>query len=417
MVKPSEAFKAISFIIIFTLLASLNIPVYAEKTVNIPIESDEPSDGKMANDKHWVYSELTDFKQRINPCMGYQGTYSLFSEDEIEIIHKFVLNEDCLDKPINTRHWAVLLNAVLKLPDTEMEKLLDLYVYNFADGDEIAREDAVGGMVKLLSVKPFINASGTMEELEPAKALRDLPDISERHDILVRIAYCNGLLDSNTFEFFRPRDKLTYAEAISMLYRVITKYDITFDQIDKNELQEPPVPTDEKAQSVWIDKELQSYRDKLQNKLVKLKTAESILLDGRAGDDESLIYMPVTMEKWSETLKHVLEIDDEKVLQSYTYDLTMDKTVPRDIAVAGMLKLLHYKGIIEGRDASEKELSEAAAYFSDFNGAFDISKLAIAYNEGLVRGYPDRTFRPNQALTNGEALMLMLNVIDKCIGK
>jgi len=37
----------------------------------------------------------------------------------------------------------------------------------------------------------------------------------------------------------------------------------------------------------------------------------------------------------------------------------------------------------------------------------------IAYNEGLVKGYPDCTFRPKQALTNGEALLLMLNIIDK----
>jgi hypothetical protein len=413
--KLPESFRLIFCIILLAAFIIQGSPVYAENRDGSRDELNGPIEEKPIDEKHWVYNELAGFKKRVYPVAGLHSEYGGISEDEKNIIRNYILNEDYLDRPIKTGYWAALLNAVLKLPGQEKEKLLEMYVYNLATGDEITREDAVGGMVKLLTVKPYLDGSITAEEMEPAKALKDLQEISNRQNDLVRIAYCEGLLDSKTPEYFRPKEKLTVAEAISMLYKVITKYNISYDNTEKGNAQTPDITTDTKPQANWIDSRLQSYRDKLQMKLVKLKTAESILLDGRVGSGEDLLYAPVTIDKWSEVLKHVLEIEDEKILHSYTSSLVSDKTVPRDIAAAGMLKLLHYTGIIEGRDASEKERLDAVAAFSDYNDAFDTSKLAIAYNEGLVRGYPDSTFRPKQALTNGEALILMLNIIDKCM--
>lgn len=162
-----------------------------------------------------------------------------------------------------------------------------------------------------------------------------------------------------------------------------------------------------------MDTRIQQYRDRQQKNLVKLKTVESILLDGRTESDDSLLNVAVTVEKWRYALRYTLEIDDDDILDYYTIGLVEGDTVPRGVAAAGMVKLLHYTGMVKGRDASEQERLEAAAAFTDYSDAFDTSKLAIAYNEGLVKGYSDRTFRPKEALTNGEALILMLNIIGK----
>lgn len=404
-----KSLKALSlvFCIIFLWFGNYSLPAYADNNVNSCDNLHEPT-----NEKHWVYDELADFKQKIVQVVGRDSKYNGINEDEKNIIRNEVFNEDYLDQPLKVKYWAVLLKAVLKLPDENNKSLLNMYVYDLATEDEIAREDAVGGMVKLLSFKPYLKGFNTAEQLEPAKALKDLQALSDRQDILVRIAYCEGLVDSKATEFFRPKERLTVAEAISMLYKVVTKYSITYDTSGENDTQKSDVSANKITQGNWVDTELQNYRDRLQRKFVKLKTAESILLDGRVGNDESVLYEAVTVKKWSEVLKHVLEIKDDKVVHSYTYGLVKGETIPRDVAVAGMVKLLHYTGQVNGRDASEQERLEASAAFIDYTDAFDTSKLAIAYHEGLVKGYPDRTFRPKQALANAEALILMLNIID-----
>ncbi|KKM09709.1 hypothetical protein SY88_17355 [Clostridiales bacterium PH28_bin88] len=405
-----KSLKMLSLVFCAVLLAwfgNYSFPAFADSSASGYPGLREPID-----EKHWVYDELADFKQRIYPVVGRDSKYSGISEDDKNIIRNYVLNDEYLDQPIKVKYWAVILNAVLKLPDENKNSILRMYVYDLATGDEITREDAVGGMVKLLTIKPYLKGSSTAEQLEPAKALKDLQDLSDRQDTLVRIAYGEGLVDSKTIEYFRPKERLTVAEAISMLYRVVTKYNITYDITGENDTQKPDISIDGSTQENWVDTELRNYRERLQRKFVKLKTAESILLDGRNGNDESLLNQAVTVEKWSEVLKQVLEIEDEAVVHSYTSGLVVGETVPRDVAVAGMVKLLHYTGMVKGRDASERERLQATAAFTDYTDAFDTSKLAIAYHEGLVKGYPDRTFRPKQALTNGEALILMLNIID-----
>lgn len=357
--------------------------------------------------KHWVYDELAEFKQRIRPIVGGDSQYTGITEYEKNAIRDHVLNEEYLDEAIGIEDWAILLEAVLKIPTLSRENPLGMYAYGLATGNHIAREDAVGGMVKLLT-SGYLRGSGSAEELAPANALKDLNALSDRQSVLVRMAYSAGLVDSQTTEYFRPRDMLTVAEAVSMLNRVIAKFNISYDEAENNGDQQPPTP----VRISWVDDEVQQYRDRLQKKLVALKTAESILVEGPAGYDRGMSE-PVTIAKWAEAIEHTLGILDQEVIRNYTTGLVQGDTVPRGVAVAGLLKLLHYAGMLEARDASEKELLQAAAAFSDFAGAFDTSKLAIAYREGLVRGYPDGSFRPGQALTRGEALLLMLNVIER----
>ncbi|NPV70102.1 MAG: S-layer homology domain-containing protein [Firmicutes bacterium] len=390
----------------------LHVAVVAEalsSPVQVPADSPVVVTELPQKEKHWVYDELAEFKQRIVAIAGTDSQYDGISEHDKSIIRNYILNEEYLDQPIKAEYWAVLLNAVLKLPADSKERLLDMYVHDLATGDEIAREDAVGGMVKLLSLQ-YLRGYSTAEELEPAKALKDLQAVSDRQNALVRTAYSAGLVDSRTVEYFRPKERLTVAEAISMVYRVVTKYNVTYSSTGERDKQEPAVP----VRVGWVDAELQRYRERLQRKLVALKTAESILTDGRVGNDERL-NAAVSVEQWSEVLRSTLGISDQKVVHSYTFGLVQGDTVPRDVAVAGLVKLLHYTGMVRGRDASERERLAAAVAFGDYSQAFDTSKLAIAYSEGLVRGYPDHTFRPKQALTKGEALILMLSVIERCM--
>lgn len=363
-------------------------------------------------EKHWAYKELLEFRQRIDAIVGTQSQYGSVNEDDKAMIRTYILDEKCLDQPIKVRHWATLLDAILKLPLESKQQLLDMYVFGLATGDEIARENAVGGMVKLLTLK-YLSGQGTGEELAPAKALKDLSAVSERQDVLVRIAYCQGLLDSTVTEYFRPRERLLTAEAISMLHHVVTKYQITYTSADEGEKKAPAQPTPTPS-AAWVEAEMQRYRQTLWRKAATLKTAETILLTG-TGTYCELLNLPVTVDQWGEVLKATLDIADDDLVRTYTSGLAQGPTVPRDVAVAGLLKLLHYKGLVRARDASKQERNAAMAAFRDCGGASDTSKLAVAYSEGLVRGYPDHTFRPNQALTRGEALILMLNVIQKCL--
>lgn len=350
--------------------------------------------------KHWVYDELTDFKQNLYPVTGKDS------------IQKFILGEEYLDQPIKVNDWAILLNAVLRLPSESKDSLLRMYVYDLATEDEITREDAVGGMVKLLTIQ-YLSGSVTAEELMPAEALKDLHAISERQETLVRLAYSEGLVDSNTTVYFRPQERLTVAEAVSMLNKIILKFNISYDDALKDDIQESSQSKDISKNVYWLEAVINQYRNSLQINLKLLETVEYVLLDGSAVYEKEICNEAVSSEKWSEVLKLVLQIEDDMVLHSYTAGLVEGDKIPRGVAVAGMIKLLHYNGMIIGRDASAQERSEAANAFTDYNDAFDTSKLAIAYSEKLIAGYPGQSFRPKQNITKGEALILMIRIMEK----
>jgi hypothetical protein len=372
-----------------------------------PISEAEPP----GEEKHWALDDLASLKSHVYAMLDPNSKYDGMDKVDKNEIIDYVFNENHLDLPIKARHWALLLEAVLGIPIQQRQKMLDMYVFNLADGDDITRENAVGGMVKLLTIE-MIKGNYHYEELAAAKALKDLHTVSDHQNTLVQIAYCAGLLDTNTVDYFRPLDKLTIAEAVSMLNKIIERFCIVYDETGKVAPPDPNISKDVMKIN-WIDQRVQQYRNNLQQRLVKLKTAESILMDGRTLDDDSCVNNSVTVEKWRYALKQVLEIDDDDVLDYYTTDLTDGPTVPRDVAVAGMVKLLHYTGLVPGRDASEQEIQRIAAAFTDLDHVFDISKLAIAFSEGLISGYPDRTCAPKRELTNGEALVLILNIIEK----
>lgn len=359
---------------------------------------------------HWVYNELAAFKQAFVPVV--RGPAGRTTEEEKKALQEDIFNAAKLDNAIEVRNWALLLRTVLNIPAEKADQLLDMYVYGLASGNTVLREDAAGGMVKLLTIK-HLSGSASAAELEPSRALVDLNDISERQKGLVQIAYCEGILDGTVNDFFRPGEALTNAEAVSMLYRVIKKYNIDLnDNWDAG--SKPPSGT---YKEHWADSLLKKSMEKSAQSVERLKNAERIIRGDSSGSFPGYLDSPVAVEKWNILLMNTLGLPNKKYekrfLESYTFGMSDGKHINRGSAVAGMVKLLHAAELVKGRDAAEEERKAASQAFRDYGKALDQSKLAIAYSEGLILGYGDGAFRPQQMLTNGEALTLAVRIIEK----
>ncbi|PKM94775.1 MAG: hypothetical protein CVU84_09690 [Firmicutes bacterium HGW-Firmicutes-1] len=390
--------KKVSTILIMSLLISLFMLNSNDEIMASDSDNEE---------KHWVYDELDLFKQRIAPIIAKDATYYTLNEDEKEHIIN-ILNEQELNNPIKSKSWGILLKAVLKLPEAEQEMLINMYVHGLSTGDEILREDAVGGMLKLLSINYYDGLGGNSKRKEIVNVLKDQEEVSEKQDSLVEIAYNEGFVDSNTKNYFRPKDKLTVAEAISMLNNIMIKYDITYEDVimEQNNVTE----NNNNNGATWIDIELKLFENRLDKKAALIQKASTMVnyeWNSRSLDE------PIDIKTWAELLSTILELDDENAIKGYTYNLVSDNYVPRDIAIAGMVKLLYINKMLDGRDATNEERLALKGAFSDCLYVFDESKLAIAYNEGLVKGNQYSMFEPKRMLTKGEALILLIRVIDK----
>lgn len=51
--------------------------------------------------------------------------------------------------------------------------------------------------------------------------------------------------------------------------------------------------------------------------------------------------------------------------------------------------------------------------FTDVTGHWAIREIAKAYNNGWIKGYPDSTFRPNRNITRAEAMTLINRVLNR----
>jgi hypothetical protein len=267
------------------------------------------------------------------------------------------------------------------MPEKDRDTWIKSYVYELGQGTEISRENAVGGMVKLL-IGSYIKGSWSGEELKPAKALLDFRDINEKLRGLVDIAYVQGILDDTVQEKFRPKDKLTNAEAISMMYRVMEKLAYRMPILPENH---------------WLTEELEaSYQS---GKLPKpmLKVLRRSFQDPKNADRN----IPVSL--WHELLLSGLQVPDdirEKALM-YTLDFNQDGGILRDRAVVSITKLGK-----NPRSATTEEKINAEKAFSDYRDAFDSDKIAVAYGDGLLEGQTGQSFGVHRYLTYAEAAAL-----------
>ena len=394
--------------------ASSQFEAKAEQTVIVtdikgldkkePQELDKKSNGD--DKEHWVIKELAEYKQFIvllrDSSIAGKGPITL---EEWEQIHSTVLDAEKLDEPINIDHWCTLLKMAFDQDKPKSPDMLKMYVYGLADAKKITRQDAVGGLVKLLTMG-YISGSATAEELAASHVLKDLKDADFRQENLIRKAYSEGLLDAATTEFFRPKDHLTNAEAISMVYRVMKKYMrktvITLDHLGGH----------------WAVPHIKDVAE-----LARKRESLAVAVGGLVAHDKSLsvpaavLDAPISVKEWNDLIMNILAFDkakyDDSFLQNYTYGIAKDGRITRGAAVAGLVKLLHASEAVAWRDATPKERELAGSSFKDYQQSFDASKLAIALTENLVTGYENQTFGPDRPLTRGEALTLAGRIIKR----
>ncbi|OAS16495.1 hypothetical protein [Paenibacillus oryzisoli] len=106
------------------------------------------------------------------------------------------------------------------------------YVYDLLPkyAQHVNRETAVGGLIKLLTYS-IVQVGGTNNQLNARQVFLDFKDIKDMHQGLVQSAYQYGLLDSATTSRFRTKDDLTNAEAISIMAKVMNKFEEEASQI------------------------------------------------------------------------------------------------------------------------------------------------------------------------------------------
>jgi hypothetical protein len=187
---------------------------------------------------HWVDPELKSYKQRIVQYKDGSSMKGPITKEEWESFYFHVLSPDRFDKPIEIANWVTMIKMGVQLPKDKEDEMIKGYVYNLVPiyTMNLNRETTVGGLMKLLTAS-IVKGSWSNTEADASKVYVDFKDISDMQQGLVQIAYRDGLLDSATQTKFRPKDNLTNAEAISMMEKVMSKY----EQVE-SQLTPPPKP-------------------------------------------------------------------------------------------------------------------------------------------------------------------------------
>ena len=76
-------------------------------------------------------------------------------------------------------------------------------------------------------------------------------------------------------------------------------------------------------------------------------------------------------------------------------------TIQRGAFLNALLKVLESEDAVTGAKAYFKDMNENSPYKKD---------IAIAQNMGFVFGYPDKTFKPTEAITHSEATSVIANI-------
>lgn len=336
-----------------------------------------------AESNHWAMKELEGYKPFIVPYgeRDLASAQNAISEQEWDSFQRNMFDATRLDNPILIDDWATALKMATALADKDRETLINNYVHKLGQGTEITRENAVGGMVKLL-IGSYIKGNWSGKELQPAKTLLDYIDINEHQRNLVEIAYVQGVLDTTVQNKFRPNDKLTNAEAISMMLRVM----------EKLAYRMPILPANH-----WLTDELEAAYNSGMLPKPMLKVLRRTFNNPSNADRN----IPVGL--WHEMLLTGLSVpaNSREKASLHTLAYNQNGGILRDRAVVGITMLGK-----NPRSATSEEKINAENAFTDYRGAFDPDKIAVAYGEGLLKGQSGQTFGVNSYLTFAEAAAL-----------
>jgi len=349
-------------------------------------------------------------------------------EDNKEFLESDIIGNQSLFLPITAENWEKAVRIIFSFDDSN-DQDLKMYIRDFAKDNKIERQYAVSGLMKLLSLRYSISLGGDAASVQKSEIISDLVDIDDTHQYLVRQAYCMGITDFSVDKdkLFRPFDYLSYGEAVSMLYRVLTNLGLPGSEqangIIKTQVPvtEPSLPEDSSASGSYsvevILLEYNEYKADLQNsswapgkkRLEMLQLAESIIginLDGLHPIDR-----PLGIDSWAKILDKVFGLEYEDI-DPYLSSST-DGMLPYDIAAISIMKasdkLLGYGP----SDAAEHEVEEARAAIPQFDTARDTSKFAQMFSSGLLDGlYTIPGFTPQRPVTEIEALLLVKRIIE-----
>ncbi|NQX58273.1 hypothetical protein [Paenibacillus qinlingensis] len=178
-----------------------------------------------AAESHWVEPEMKNYKQQIVPYKDGSSMEGPITREEWNSFYFYVLNPARYDEPIDIGNWATMMKMGVQLPKGKEDDLIAGYIYDLAPkyAQHVNRETAVGGLIKLLSFS-IVQGGGANNQLDTRQVFLDFKDIREMHQGLVQSAYQYGLLDSASTTYFRPKDNLTNAEAISIMHKVMNRY-------------------------------------------------------------------------------------------------------------------------------------------------------------------------------------------------
>lgn len=330
---------------------------------------------------HWIDPELAAYKQMIVPYKKGSSVAGPVTKEEFAQLESSVLDASQLDKPIRLAAWVTMIKMAVELPPGREDELLDMYVYRdpAARDSGISREAAIGGLIKLLTIS-IVNGSWDYTQADASKVFADFAQGDERYSALVTLAYRDGLLDSSTKELLRPKALLTHAEAVSMMGKVMLRYEET-----RPALRVPAGHWAREEADVLVKGHF--FTRQMQERIAAALVANE----------------PVSISFWHELLAGVLSFSVSRYSPEadYTYGLTPEGPVSRDRAVAGLMKLAGPM-----RDATPAEREAANLAFSDYGDAFDRSKLAIAHGMGVAEG-TGGVFEPGRSLTCGEAVAML----------
>lgn len=367
------------------------------------------------NEGHWAIKELDGLKKFISPYLTSES--ELFAgKESVSILNQYVLNSSLLDEPIPVSHLETLIRCAFYFrQDDESNQFIKMYLTDFNEDGFISREAATAGMMKLISARYPISLGGNAEDFIASDAITDLNECEDRFEFLIRQAFCEGLTDQTVDASlnFRPKDSLSYGEAVSMVYRVLSKYGL-YEPVQN------PSPDSDNALSdgsiEWMQNECADYYQKLQsdnqdsavNKMNILKKAEGIIEPGSTLESWN---QPMEIEKWQSVLCDALGLNRDEVL-TYT-TLGQDSIFSWDIAAISIFKLGFKLNAFDIRDATEPEIESARAAVNNFDSAMDISKFAQMYASGILSGIcEDPGFSPNVAVSRGETLLLVKRIVE-----
>lgn len=356
------------------------------------------------------------------------GSALFIGEDKKEYLEINLLSNESPYLPVTAENWEKVVQIIFSFHEDERQSL-KMYIRDFSKDDQIERQYAVSGLMKLLSLKYPLSLGGDEASLQKSEVISDLTDIDDSHQELVRQAYCLGFTDFTVDKnkLFRPFDSLNNAEAVSMLYRILSNLGLPGSvQAAEPDGAQLPANDDENLPEIISNAfsvevillEYNEYKADLQNssksslkkRLEMLLKAEDII-----GIDFSEYYevdQPLMLEQWAKILDQVFALDPGDIDPYLSFE--NGGTVSYDIVAISVMS--SYKKLVgaEPGDVDEKELEEARAAIPQFDTSKDTGKFAKMFSSGLLEGlYNIPGFTPQRPVSQFEALLLVKRITEQ----